>query len=54
MSKAAKATVLLMIVTIVSKVLGLFRDSVLASAYGTESMPQYIQLPIVYRQYSLQ
>lgn len=35
MSKAAKATVLLMIVTIVSKVLGLFRDSVLASAYGT-------------------
>ena len=35
MSKAAKATVLLMIVTIVSKILGLFRDSVLASAYGT-------------------
>ena len=35
MSKAARATVLLMIVTIVSKVLGLFRDSVLASAYGT-------------------
>ena len=35
MSKAAKATVLLMIVTIVSKGLGLFRDSVLASAYGT-------------------
>ncbi len=35
MSKAARATVLLMIVTIVSKILGLFRDSVLASAYGT-------------------
>lgn len=35
MSKAARATVLLMIVTIISKVLGLFRDSVLASAYGT-------------------
>ena len=35
MSKAARATVLLMIVTIVSKILGIFRDSVLASAYGT-------------------
>jgi integral membrane protein mviN len=35
MSKAARATVLLMIVTIVSKILGLFRGSVLASAYGT-------------------
>lgn len=35
MSKAAKATVLLMIVTILSKILGLIRDSALASAYGT-------------------
>lgn len=35
MSKAAKATILLMIVTILSKFLGLARDSVLASAYGT-------------------
>lgn len=35
MSKAAKATILLMIVTILSKILGLARDSVLASAYGT-------------------
>lgn len=35
MSKAARATVLLMVVTILSKMLGLIRDSVLASAYGT-------------------
>lgn len=35
MSKAAKATILLMIVTIFSKFIGLARDSVLASAYGT-------------------
>ena len=35
MSKTVKATVLLMIVTILSKILGLVRDSVLASAYGT-------------------
>lgn len=35
MSKTAKATFLLMVVTIMSKILGLARDSVLASAYGT-------------------
>lgn len=35
MSKTAKATVLLMMVTVLSKILGLIRDSVLASAYGT-------------------
>lgn len=35
MSKTAKATILLMVVTILSKILGLARDSVLASAYGT-------------------
>lgn len=35
MSKTVKATFLLMVVTILSKILGLVRDSVLASAYGT-------------------
>ncbi|WP_101773095.1 murein biosynthesis integral membrane protein MurJ [Peptostreptococcus faecalis] len=35
MSKTVKATFLLMVVTILSKILGLARDSVLASAYGT-------------------
>lgn len=35
MSKTAKATFLLMVVTVLSKILGLIRDSVLASAYGT-------------------
>lgn len=35
MSKTAKTTFLLMVVTMVSKVLGLVRESVLASVYGT-------------------
>lgn len=35
MSKTAKATFFLMVVTILSKIIGLARDSVLASAYGT-------------------
>src|SRR3712207_726504 len=35
MSKTAKATFALMVVTILSKILGLLRESVLASAYGT-------------------
>ena len=35
MSKTAKATFLLMVVTILSKIFGLVRDSVLAAAYGT-------------------
>lgn len=35
MSKTAKATFLLMMVTILSKIFGLVRDSVLAAAYGT-------------------
>lgn len=35
MSKTAKATFALMVVTILSKILGLMRESVMASAYGT-------------------